>query len=279
MNALSQSLGRLQSMRRRESKKNSVQPIDVDAAKQYHHAGPCSSASSSLLTPRPRHYRTSSSNTTTPSPATPRASTFAASAPSSARIVSSPTFVSSSALAPASGFHTDFDALTPPLSPVHPNSAAAAQATKSPLRRALSRTLFFASSHSNASANPQPTTPRISSPLPTTTEAATVRARRPARPTRPATSPATESSPQLHAFGSTIPSMSVPQTNAHPLSSPRRSMSAHDDAVAPSLLGAAPGQCHRQAYRLSTLHLVFLVHAILSHAFPQLDRLQLHQPS
>ncbi|KAI3475502.1 hypothetical protein L1887_63126 [Cichorium endivia] len=152
MTAFSTPFGRLPSMRRRESKNKPVKPIDVDAAQQYVDAGPSSAASTSLLTPRPHHYRS-----TSPSPATPSASTFGAAAPSSARIVSSPTFVSSSALATSASLYGA--ELTPPLSPVHPNSAAAAQATKSPLRRALSRTFFFgnANNHSNgASANASP---------------------------------------------------------------------------------------------------------------------------
>ncbi|CBQ68750.1 conserved hypothetical protein [Sporisorium reilianum SRZ2] len=204
MTAFANSLGRFQSMRKRDSKKKPVQPIDVAAAKQYHHAGPSSSASSSLLTPRPHHYRS-----TTPSPATPSATTFASpsTASSTTRFVSSPTLVSSSALA------ADLDALTPPLSPVHPNSAAAAQATKSPLRRAFSRSFFFGSTHTAASNNHQPTTPRISSPIPVAFDAPPTHATRPARPACPATSPATALSPQLNAFGFTAPSMTRSQTS------------------------------------------------------------------
>ncbi|TKY89077.1 hypothetical protein EX895_001608 [Sporisorium graminicola] len=201
MTAFSTSLGRFQSMRRRDSKKKPVQPIDVDAAKQYHHPGPSSAASTSLLTPRPHHYRS-----TTPSPATPAASTFASPSmgPASTRFVSSPTFVSSTALA------ADLDSLTPPLSPVHPSSAAAAQASKSPLRRALSRSFFFGGTHSTNQPSPDP---RISSPIPRPVDVPPNRATRPARPARPATSPATAVSPKPNAFGFTAAAMSRSQTS------------------------------------------------------------------
>ncbi|SPO28830.1 uncharacterized protein UTRI_05151_B [Ustilago trichophora] len=207
MTAFSTSFGRLHSIRKRDPKKTSVQPIDVDAAKLYHHAGP---SSSSLLTPRPHHFRT-----TTPSPATPAASSFASSSSSSSasnstRFVSSPTFVSSSALASANAFHAHLDALTPPLSPIQPNTAAAAHATKSPLRRALSRTFFFASA--NPANAPSPT-PRISSPIPLAWHTNLTRAPRPARPARPATSPATGLSPNPNAFGFTASEMTRSQTS------------------------------------------------------------------
>ncbi|KAJ1024739.1 hypothetical protein NDA16_002779 [Ustilago loliicola] len=212
MPPFSSSFGRLPNIRKRETKKKSVQPIDVDAAKQYEDAGPSSAASSSLLTPRPHHYRS-----TTPSPATPAASSFAPiSGSSSTRFVSSPTFVSSSALAAGSSFSGDLGSLTPPLSPVAPHSAIAAQATKSPIRRALSRTFFFGSStnsHSNASNNIHSSTPQISSPIPVAWDVNQPRAPRPARPARPVTSPATGLSPQPNAFGFTAAPMTRSQTS------------------------------------------------------------------
>lgn len=199
MTAFSTSFGRFGSMRKRESVKKTVQPIDVVAAKQYDHDGPSSASSSSLLTPRPHHYRS-----TTSSPATSAIWTFApgsSSTSSSARFVSPPTFVSSSALTSTGVLQNDLEALTPPLSPVHPNSAAAAQATKSPLRRALSRTFFFGSAHATNSAHAQSSAPRISSPIPVVVEATAPHAPRPARPARPVTCPSTGVSPQPNAFG------------------------------------------------------------------------------
>ncbi|SPO47237.1 uncharacterized protein PSANT_04925 [Moesziomyces antarcticus] len=204
MTAFSTSFGRLPSMRRRESKNKPVKPIDVDAAQQYVDAGPSSAASTTLLTPRPHHYRS-----TSPSPATPSASTFG-----SARIVSSPTFVSSSALATSASFYGA--ELTPPLSPVHPNSAAAAQATKSPLRRALSRTFFFgnANSSSSASANASPNNPTSQAPHSSISAPILTRPKRPARPARPATSPNMGLSPQPDSFGFAAPSMTRSYTSA-----------------------------------------------------------------
>ncbi|GAC98195.1 hypothetical protein PHSY_005784 [Pseudozyma hubeiensis SY62] len=206
MTAFTNSFGRFGSIRKRDTSKKAVQPIDVAAAKQYDQPGPSSAASSGLLTPRPHHYRS-----TTPSPATPAASTFASgsSAPSSSRIVSSPTFVSSSA------FRADLEAITPPLSPVQPHSAAAARATKSPIRRALSRSFFFGSTHSSGattSAQPAPAV-HISSPIPAAAwGVGTARAPRPQRPARPVTSPATELSPEPHAFGFASSEMSRSRT-------------------------------------------------------------------
>ncbi|KAJ9474715.1 hypothetical protein PHBOTO_004585 [Pseudozyma hubeiensis] len=215
MTAFSNSFGRFGSIRKRDSTKKAVQPIDVAAAMQYDQPGPSSAASSGLLTPRPHHYRSN-----TPSPATPAASTFASgsSAPSSARIVSSPTFVSSSA------FHADIEAITPPLSPVQPHSAAAARATKSPIRRALSRSFFFGSTHSSASTSGQPAAAvRISSPIPASAwDIGTTRAPLPRRPARPLTSPAMELSPQPDAFGFASSEMSRSQTTGAIMVSTRR---------------------------------------------------------
>ncbi|SOV05775.1 uncharacterized protein UDID_06228 [Ustilago sp. UG-2017a] len=192
------SFGRLPSIRKRETKNKSVKPIDVDAAKQYQDARPSSAAFSSLLTPRPHHYPN-----TSPSPSTPAASSsssFASSGSRSSRIVSSPTFVSSSALSGGHAFPGDQDSLTPPLSPVAPHSPDAAQATKSPLRRALSRSLFF---HSPP--------PQISLPLPVAWH---IDQPRPARPARPAISPATGLSPNPNAFGFTPSPMTRSPTSS-----------------------------------------------------------------
>lgn len=158
MSPFSTSFARLHSIRKREPNKKPVQPIHVDPA-----------------TPRPHHYPTTTPSPPTPSPPTPAASS------TSTRFVSSPTLISSSA----------------PLSPVLPNSAPAAQATKSPLRRALSRTFFFASA--NPTNTPSPA-PRISSPIPLPCHTTLTRAPRPPRPARPATSPATTLSPNLNPF-------------------------------------------------------------------------------
>ncbi|KAJ1019023.1 hypothetical protein NDA18_006174 [Ustilago nuda] len=182
------SFGRLPSIRKRESKNKSVKPIDVDAAKQYQDARPSSAAFSSLLIPRPHHYCSTSSSPSTPA-ASSSSSSFASSGPRRSRIVSSPTFVSSSALSGGHAFPGDQVSLTPPLSPVVPHSPSAAQATKSPLRRALSRSLFF---HSPP--------PHISLPLPVAWHSDRPR---PARPARPAISPATRLSPNPNAFGFT----------------------------------------------------------------------------
>ncbi|SPO28008.1 uncharacterized protein UTRI_05151 [Ustilago trichophora] len=208
MTAFSTSFGRLNSIRKREPIKKPVQPIDVDAAKLYDNAGPYSSG---LVTPRPHHYRTTTTTTTIPSPATPAASSFASSSAStSTRFVSSPTFVSSSALASPNTFQANLDALTPPHSPVHPNSPPAAQATKSPLRRALSRTFFFGSANPT---NTSSSAPRISSPIPLACHTNLTRPTRPARPARPATSPATSLSPNLNAFGFTASDMTRSQSS------------------------------------------------------------------
>ncbi|KAJ1020406.1 hypothetical protein NDA13_005724 [Ustilago tritici] len=191
------SFGRLPSIRKRETKNKSVKPIDVDAAKQYQDARPSSAAFSSLLTPRPHHYRSTSSSPSTPAASS---SSFASSGPRSSRIVSSPTFVSSSALSGGHAFPGDQDSLTPPLSPVAPHSPNAAQATKSHLRRALSRSLFF---HSPP--------PQISLPLPVAWH---IDQPRPARPTRPAISPATGLSPNPNAFGFTPSPMTRSPTSS-----------------------------------------------------------------
>ncbi|KAJ1596519.1 hypothetical protein NDA11_005566 [Ustilago hordei] len=191
------SFGRLPSIRKRETKNKSVKPIDVDAAKQYQDARPSSAAFSSLLTPRPHHYRSTSSSPSTPAASS---SSFASSGPRRSRIVSSPTFVSSSALSGGHAFPGDQVSLTPPLSPVAPHSPNAAQATKSPLRRALSRSLFF---HSPP--------PHISLPLPV---ACHIDQHRPARPARPAISPATRLSPNPNAFGFTPSPMTRSPTSS-----------------------------------------------------------------